>query len=90
MSTRTELSTQVKDIIADQLDVAAERITEQSAIIDDLGADSLAVVELVLALEERFALSIPDEEAEKIRTVADVISYIEAHVPRMVQAAEAP
>jgi len=85
---RTELQGQVIAIIADQLDVAVENITEQASIIDDLGADSLAVVELVLALEERFGLSIPDEEAEKIRTVADVVTYIETRVPPATAAAE--
>jgi acyl carrier protein len=67
----------VVDIIANQLGVDKEIITPEANIVDDLGADSLDVVELVMALEEAFDLEIPDEEAEKIRTVKDVFGYLE-------------
>ena len=71
----------VKQIIVDQLGVAPEQVTEAS-FIDDLGADSLDTVELVMALEEEFDLEIPDEDAEKMTTVADAIKYLESHVPK--------
>ena len=66
----------VKEIIIDQLGVAAEKVTLEASFIDDLGADSLDTVELVMALEEEFTIEIPDEDAEKIRTVTDAIEYI--------------
>ena len=66
----------VKNIIADQLDVAADKITMESSFVDDLGADSLDIVELVMAFEEEFSIEIPDDAAEKISTVADVVNYI--------------
>ena len=69
----------VKDIIADKLSVDVEEITMESSFIDDLGADSLDIVELVMALEDEFDLEIPDEDAEKIATVGDVVEYIKAH-----------
>jgi acyl carrier protein len=72
--------TKVVDIIANQLGVEREIITPEANIVDDLGADSLDVVELVMALEEAFDLEIPDEEAEKIRTVKDVFGYLEKAV----------
>ena len=67
----------VKSIIVEQLGVKAEDITPESSFINDLGADSLDTVELVMALEEEFGIEIPDEEAEKISTVGDAIKYIE-------------
>jgi len=67
----------VKTIIVDQLGVEAANVKDNSSLIDDLGADSLDIVELVMAMEEEFGLEIPDEEAEKIKTVSDVVSYIE-------------
>jgi len=67
----------VKKIIVDQLGVNEEQVTEDAAFIDDLGADSLDTVELVMALEEEFGMEIPDEEAEKISTVKSAIDYIE-------------
>jgi acyl carrier protein len=67
----------VKKIIVDQLGVNEEQVTEDAAFIDDLGADSLDTVELVMALEEEFGMEIPDEEAEKISTVKSAIEYIE-------------
>jgi acyl carrier protein len=69
----------VRKIIVDQLGVSAEEVTLEASFIDDLGADSLDTVELVMALEEEFDMEIPDEDAEKIVTVADAIEYIEKH-----------
>jgi acyl carrier protein len=67
----------VKEIIADQLGVDIEQIKPESRFVDDLGADSLDVVELIMAFEEEFGVEIPDEDAEKIATVGDVLKYIE-------------
>ena len=67
---------EVKDIVAKQLDVDPSKVLEPAAFIDDLGADSLAIVELVLKFEDKFDIEIPDEDTEKIRTVGDAISYI--------------
>jgi len=69
----------VKKIIAEQLGVNEAEIKTESSFVDDLGADSLDTVELVMALEENFDLEIPDEAAEKIRTVQDAVDYIEKH-----------
>jgi acyl carrier protein len=69
----------VKKIIVDQLGVKAEEVNPESAFVDDLGADSLDTVELVMAFEEEFDLEIPDEEAEKISNVGAAIKYIEEH-----------
>lgn len=66
----------VKKIIVEQLGVEEEEITMESSFIDDLGADSLDIVELIMALEEEFDLEIPDSEAEKISTVGDIVEYI--------------
>jgi acyl carrier protein len=66
----------VKNIIVEQLGVEAAQVTEGAKFVDDLGADSLDTVELVMALEEEFSLEIPDEDAEKITSVGDAISYI--------------
>jgi acyl carrier protein len=68
----------VKEIIAEQLGVKKEEIKPESSFIDDLGADSLDTVEVVMALEEEFGIEIPDEEAEKITTVGEAIKYIDA------------
>jgi acyl carrier protein len=70
----------VKEIIVEQLGVEASQVTERAKFVEDLGADSLDTVELVMALEEEFSIEIPDEEAEKISTVGDAITYIEKHV----------
>ena len=69
----------VKQIIADQLGIDENEIAMESSFIDDLGADSLDIVELIMALEEEFNIEIPDEEAEKISTVGDIVEYIKAH-----------
>ncbi len=69
----------VKDIIVEQLGVNPEQVTPQASFIEDLGADSLDIVELVMAFEEEFGVEIPDDAAEKIATVKDAISYIESH-----------
>jgi acyl carrier protein len=69
----------VQEIIASQLGVDAEEVTPEASFVDDLGADSLDTVELIMALEEEFDIEIPDEEAEKIATVSDAIAYIESH-----------
>lgn len=67
----------VKDIIVEQLGVNADQVTPEAKFIEDLGADSLDIVELVMALEEEFGNEIPDEQAEKLLTVGDVVKYIE-------------
>ncbi len=69
----------VKSIIADQLGISEEQIKPESKFIEDLGADSLDIVELIMAMEEEFQTEIPDEEAEKIRTVGDAIGYVTSH-----------
>ena len=69
----------VKGIVVDQLNVAPDEVTVEASFIEDLGADSLDVVELVMALEEEFGISIADEDAEKIVTVGDAVKYIESH-----------
>ncbi len=73
---RNEMQQKVVNIIANQLGVEKDLVTLDANVVDDLGADSLDVVELVMALEEAFDLEIPDEEAEKIRTVKDIIEYL--------------
>ena len=70
----------VKEIIIEQLDVESDQVTEDASFIEDLGADSLDTVELVMALEENFDIEIPDEDAEKIKTVRDAVEYIDKHV----------
>lgn len=73
------IEARVRAIIADQLGVAEEEIKPESRFIEDLGADSLDIVELIMAMEEEFETEIPDEDAEKIQTVGDTIEYIKAH-----------
>ena len=70
---------QVKAIVAEQLGVKIEQVTNSASFVDDLGADSLDTVELVMALEEEFETEIPDEDAEKITTVQQAIDYVKAH-----------
>jgi acyl carrier protein len=77
-----DIAQRVKEVIAKSLSVAIEDVKSESSFINDLGADSLAIVELVLAFEEAFELDIPDEDTEKIRTVQDAIDYIQARTAR--------
>lgn len=70
----------VKEVIVEKLGVSAEQVTPEASFIDDLGADSLDQVELVMALEEEFEIEIPDEDAEKMTTVKDAIEYLKTHV----------
>jgi acyl carrier protein len=70
----------VKSIIVEQLGVDADEVNPGASFTDDLGADSLDIVELVMAFEEEFSIEIPDEDAEKITTVQDAVNYIEGHV----------
>ena len=68
---------QVKKILCDQLDLDEEQVTEESEVIDDLRADSLDIVDLVMTLEEEFDTEIPDEDIENLRTVGDIVKYVE-------------
>jgi acyl carrier protein len=71
------ISPKVKDIIVEQLGVDPEKVKPEASFIDDLGADSLDIVELVMAMEEEFDIEIPDEDAEKLKTVSDVSGYLQ-------------
>ena len=82
MAEGRDITAEVKRIIKEQLDVDRTDIKPESTFIDDLGADSLGLVELVLAFEEAFEIDIPDEDTEKIRTVQDAINYIESHAKK--------
>lgn len=73
---KMEVVDRVKKIIIDQLGIDASKITEESSFVDDLGADSLDIVELIMAFEEEFDVEIPDEDAEKIKTVGDATKYL--------------
>ena len=73
------LEDRLKGIIVDQLGVEAEKVTANASFINDLGADSLDIVELVMAMEEEFDIEIPDEDAEKIKTVGDATNYLNTH-----------
>jgi acyl carrier protein len=79
METVKQIVEKVKQIIREQLGVEDDEITPTASFVDDLGADSLDTVELVMALEEAFNIEIPDNDAEKMKTVQDVIDYIEKH-----------
>ncbi|MDX1810044.1 MAG: acyl carrier protein [Sulfurospirillaceae bacterium] len=70
---------EVKEVVVEQLNVNPDEVKEESKFVEDLGADSLDVVELVMALEEKFDIEIPDTDAEKIVTVSDAVKYIEEH-----------
>jgi acyl carrier protein len=71
-----DIEAKVKELIINELGVDAEKVTPEASFVEDLGADSLDTVELVMAFEEEFGMEIPDEEAEKLRTVGDAINYI--------------
>jgi acyl carrier protein len=77
--TTTNVEQKVKNIIADQLGVGEDEIKPTASFIEDLGADSLDIVELVMAMEEEFEVEIPDEEAENIKTVQDAVNYVTTH-----------
>ncbi len=73
------LEDKIKEIIVDQLNVDADEVTNEASFMEDLGADSLDIVELIMALEEEFNMDVPDEEAEKLKTVGDAINFIKTH-----------
>lgn len=73
------IENKIKELISQQLEVSEDQLKPQASFIDDLKADSLTVVELVLALEQEFDIEIPDEDTEKIKTVQDAINYVKAH-----------
>ncbi len=73
------IESQVIDVIVEQLGVDREKVTPDAKFIDDLGADSLDTVELVMTFEEKFSVEVPDEDAEKLKSVSDVVAYIKAH-----------
>jgi acyl carrier protein len=77
-----EIESKVKQIISAQLEVAPDKLSDGASFVDDLKADSLAVVELVLALEEAFHIEIPDEDTEQIKTVKDAVDYVKNHVKK--------
>ena len=72
------LTEKIHSIISEQLGVDASELVPEASLLDDLGADSLDVVELVMAIEEQFGIEVPDEDAENIRTISDICSYVEA------------
>ncbi len=76
-----DIEAKVKEIIINELGVDAEKVTPEASFVEDLGADSLDTVELVMAFEEEFGMEIPDEDAEKLQTVGDAISYIQNNNP---------
>ena len=73
----SDINERVKDLVVEQLGVSADQVTPQASFIDDLGADSLDTVELVMAFEEEFGIDIPDEDAEKMVSVSDAIKYLD-------------
>ena len=77
----SDVRQKVKQVIVDQLSVNPDEVTDDASFIEDLGADSLDIVELVMELEEQFGVDIPDEDAEKISTVGEAIKYIDAKLP---------
>ena len=80
MADMAQLETRVKEIIAEELGVEKEKLTKEASFMEDLGADSLDTVELVMAFEKEFDIDIPDEEAEKLRTVGDALSYLHSRM----------
>ncbi|MFP6640397.1 MAG: acyl carrier protein [Myxococcota bacterium] len=73
------MEARVADLIVEQLGVSREEVVAKASFVDDLGADSLDIVELVMSMEESFNIEIPDDEAEKIQTIGDAVSYLEEH-----------
>ena len=80
MADMGQLETRVKEIIAEELGVEKEKLSNDASFMEDLGADSLDTVELVMAFEKEFDIDIPDEEAEKLRTVGDALNYLHARM----------
>ncbi|HKY69821.1 MAG TPA: acyl carrier protein [Gammaproteobacteria bacterium] len=78
----SNIEERVTDIVVEQLGLEKEKVTPESKFVDDLGADSLDTVELVMALEDEFSIEIPDEEAEKISTLRDAINYVEDNIKK--------
>ena len=78
--TSEQIETKVKELICQQLEVSLEQLKDDASFVDDLKADSLAVVELVLALEQEFKIEIPDEDTEQIKTVKNALDYVKTHV----------
>lgn len=79
---REQIFQGIKDIVVEQLAVKEDEVTPKATFVDDLGADSLDIVELVMALEEKFGLEISDEDAEKITTIDDAVNYIDGHLTK--------
>ncbi len=83
MSTEEQaIEEKVKEIITKQMDASKDQVTPETSFVNDLGADSLDTVELVMEFEDAFDINIPDEEAEKIQTVGDALKYIKAHIKK--------
>lgn len=78
---KTDIMDRIREIVVEQLVVEPERVKPEAHFINDLGADSLGTVELIMSFEEAFDIDIPDEQAEQIRTVGDALVYIEQHLP---------
>ena len=76
----SDIEKKVKEIVSEQLSISEDEVKAEATFIEDLGADSLAIIEMIMAFEEEYDMEIPDEEAEKIRTVQDVLNYITTHV----------
>ena len=75
----SDIESKVKDIIVEQLGVSADQVKPEAKFIEDLGADSLDTVELVMAFEEEFGIEVPDEDAEKLQSVSDIVTYVNAN-----------